>query len=373
MKLHGHNGGLSFYIEYTLTVLLLTTTVAFAKPKETSSMTYKKPAIEELKKKLSPLQCQVTQDGATEKPFHNEFWDHKEPGIYVDIVSGEPLFSSTDKYDSGSGWPSFAKPIAPAHVKERVDLSHGMQRVEIRSQAADSHLGHIFDDGPGPSGKRYCINSASLRFVPVNALEKEGYGQYLSLFPQERSKNQAKFGLSTEIKWPLGDFALKASETKHVATLAAGCFWGVEEIIRSIPGVLETQVGYTGGGTDHPTYKDVSKGNTGHAEAVQILFDPSKLSYEALLSWFFRLHDPTTMNRQGNDRGTQYRSTIFVYNDEQRLTAEAVRSRVDRSGKWKDPVVTEIVAAKGFWTAEEYHQKYLVKNPQGYTCHYLRD
>lgn len=164
-----------------------------------------------------------------------------------------------------------------------------------------------------------------------------------------------------------------AGPARETATLAGGCFWGMEEILRQIPGVVSTRVGYTGGVTEHPRYAQVHAGDTGHAEAVEVVFDPARLSYEELLGFFFRMHDPTTLNRQGNDVGTSYRSAIFYHSAAQRETAARVRQGVDRSGKWPDPIVTEIVAAGPFWPAEEEHQDYLQKNPGGYTCHYLRD
>ena len=154
----------------------------------------------------------------------------------------------------------------------------------------------------------------------------------------------------------------------QTATLAGGCFWGVEELIRELPGVLETNVGYTGGDVPNATYRN----HEGHAEAVEIKFDPTKISYEDILLFFFKLHDPTTLNRQGNDTGTSYRSAIFYHDAEQRQIAERVKARVEKSGAWKRPVVTEIVPSKTFWSAEEYHQDYLRKNPGGYTCHYVR-
>lgn len=144
-------------------------------------MTKIKPEDPTLKEKLSDLQYQVTQCSATEPPFRNEFWNHKKPGIYVDVVSGEPLFSSTDKFDSGTGWPSFIKPIVAENVTEHADTTHGMRRVEVRSTAGDSHLGHVFPDGPGPTGLRYCINSASLRFIARDQMEAEGYGRFVPL------------------------------------------------------------------------------------------------------------------------------------------------------------------------------------------------
>lgn len=165
----------------------------------------------------------------------------------------------------------------------------------------------------------------------------------------------------------------KVNTKTEKATLAGGCFWGVEELIRKLPGVIDTTVGYTGGLLENPTYNDVKKGTTGHAESIEIVYDPLKLTYEAILNYFFRLHDPTTKNRQGNDVGTQYRSAIFYHGDTQKQTAERVKERVQKSGAWKGEVVTEIVPAQKFYPAEHFHQDYLQKVPNGYTCHYLRE
>ena len=160
----------------------------------------------------------------------------------------------------------------------------------------------------------------------------------------------------------------------EVAVLASGCFWGVEEILRAVPGVIDTEVGYTGGTLENPTYEDTHDGQSGHAEAIRVTLDPSVLSYEELLDrWFFRLHDPTTLNRQGNDVGTQYRSAIFPQSSEQRHTAERVIARVAASGKWKRPITTTIEPASAWYSAEAYHQDYLRQHPGGYTCHFLRD
>jgi len=319
-----------------------------------------RPSREELRRKLSPEQFEVVCNEATEPPFQNAYWDNHEPGIYVDVVSGEPLFSSTDKFDSGTGWPSFTRPLEPSNVEEKPDHQFGMVRTEVRSKDGDSHLGHVFDDGPGPGGLRYCINSASLRFIPVDRLEAEGYGRYLPLF-----------GLAAS---GAGAGSATPTSRKEVATLAGGCFWGMEEILRQVPGVLDTRVGYTGGTIANPRYEDLHDGRSGHAESIEVTFDPSVIGYEELLeNYFFRMHDPTTLNRQGNDVGSQYRSAIFYHSEAQRQTAEAVKKRVDGSGRWKKPIVTEIVPAGPFHEAEEYHQDYLQKHPDGYTCHYLRD
>ncbi len=342
-----------------------------------STKQYTKPPVEQLRKSLTGVQFQVTQNAATEPPFDNAFWDNHQPGLYVDVVTGEPLFSSTDKFDSGTGWPSFTRPVEKGRVVEDDDRSHGMVRIEARSAGGGSHLGHVFDDGPAPTGLRYCINSASLRFIPVDKLEAEGYGAYRPLFGKDAHAAAAATPTApapNSCARPAPGEKPGCAPTLETAILAGGCFWGMEEILRQIPGVVETDVGYTGGKSANPSYETVHTGATGHAEAVKVVFDPSKLSYDDLLEkWFFRMHDPTTRNRQGNDVGTQYRSAIFVTSPEQRKIAEQAKARAQASGRWKAPIVTEIVDAGPFTLAEEDHQKYLEKNPGGYSCHYLRN
>ncbi len=176
------------------------------------------------------------------------------------------------------------------------------------------------------------------------------------------------FVVSTLVIFLLGQGHSKEKHMTEQAILAGGCFWGMEELFRKQPGVLATEVGYTGGTVKNATYEN----HEGHAEAIKVSFDPTKTSYKALLEFFFQIHDPTTKNRQGNDRGTSYRSAIFYANDEQKKTAEALIKEIDASGKWPGPVVTEVAPASEFWTAEAYHQDYLQKNPGGYTCHFLR-
>ncbi|HWN82494.1 MAG TPA: bifunctional methionine sulfoxide reductase B/A protein [Candidatus Udaeobacter sp.] len=345
--------------------------------RNSTTETYAKPSDTEIKQRLTPLQYEVTQRDATEPPFRNTFWDNHAAGLYVDVVTGEPLFSSTDKFDSGTGWPSFTRPVEAERVVEKSDRALGMTRTEVRSKSGSSHLGHVFPDGPGPAGLRYCIDSASLRFIPVDRLEAEGYGQYKSLFTSGSSAaptGQSGSATANLCATPAPGDAPGCATTLETAVLAGGCFWGMEDILRAVPGVLETEVGYAGGETASPDYNQVKTGRTGHAESIRITFDPKQISYADLLEkWFFKMHDPTTLNRQGNDVGTQYRSAIFYTSPEQKKVAEEVKARVQQSGKWPRPIVTEIVAAGPFTPAEDYHQDYLKKHPGGYTCHFMRN
>ena len=278
---------------------------------------------EEWKKALTPAQYQVLIACGTEPPFsgiYDHFW---ESGGYHCAACGALLFRSETKYEHGTGWPSFFESASPGALERREDRSAGMIRTEIRCAACGGHLGHVFDDGPPPTGRHYCVNSAALAFRPSAAAPAGG---------------------------------------PETATFAAGCFWGVEEKFGRLPGVLETVVGYTGGRTENPTYEQVCADTTGHAEAVRVTFDPARISYAGLVRAFFSFHDPTQLNRQGPDVGRQYRSAVFYHTEEQRKQAEEIKAEIDRSGRLPGRLVTEIVPAGPFTRAEEYHQKYNLKN-----------
>ncbi len=278
---------------------------------------------------LTPEQDRVAFAAATEPAFCGLYTESMTPGIYVSVVTGLPLFRSSAKFISKSGWASFFEPFDPDHIIERADRSQGMVRTEILEARAGAHLGHVFDDGPAPTGKRYCLNSAALRFIPASA----------ELPPEARPVEA------------------------QTAYFAGGCFWGVEDEFSKIPGVMDAVSGYMGGHTVNPTYQDVCTDETGHAETVKVIFDPARANYLQLLSAFFEMHDPTTANRQGPDVGTQYRSVIFATTEKQEAEARAFISEKQASGSYAGRrIVTEVTRAGVFYPAEEYHQDYHAKH-----------
>jgi peptide methionine sulfoxide reductase msrA/msrB len=283
------------------------------------------------KERLTPEQYRVLRRQGTEPAFCGGYSTFKANGAgdYHCSGCGLRLFESTTAFNSGTGWPSFFQPVAGAVASEE-DTSHGMRRVEVHCARCSGHLGHLFDDGPAPTGMRYCINAISLDF---------------------RARVQP------------GDAPRQAT-----ATFAAGCFWGVEALFRSLPGVIDAQVGYMGGITASPTYQDVCGGDTEHAEVCQVVYDPAKISFGQLLVAFFENHDPTTPNRQGPDVGTQYRSAVFFHDDAQREQSIAYIAAIDGSSRLKRPIVTQVAKAATFWRAEEYHQRYAEKHGHG-LCH----
>jgi peptide methionine sulfoxide reductase msrA/msrB len=271
---------------------------------------------------LNEAERHVIIEKGTEKPFTGRYWDHFEPGVYACRQCGAILYLSGSKFRSECGWPSFDEEITGA-VKRQPDADG--RRTEIVCVACGGHLGHVFEgEKLTEKDTRHCVNSTSLVFVP-------------------------------ESKWTL-----------RKAIFAGGCFWGVEHHFRQVKGVLAVTSGYTGGKTQSPTYPVVCTGTTGHAEAVEVLFDPARVSYEQLARLFFEIHDPTELNRQGPDVGTQYRSAVFYLDEQQKRTAEKLIGLLRAKGF---AVATELVPAGAFWLAEAYHQDYLNKHPERGSCH----
>jgi len=307
--------------------------------------------VAELAKKLSPEAYRITQRSDTEPAFCGNLVDNKKEGIYACVVCGLPLFSSEHKFNSGTGWPSFYREFDPEHVTRKLDKSHGMTRVEINCARCASHLGHVFDDGPKPTGQRHCLNSASLKF----------YEQGEPLPPESRPVATGE----TATPQPA---ATQPAHDYETAYFAGGCFWGIEHYFQEGPGVIDAVSGYMQGRMDSPKYKEVCTDTTGHAETVKVVFDPQRITYRRLLEAFFVMHDPTQLNRQGPDVGEQYRSGIWYTNDEQKRQAEEYVRELAASGRYgKRKIVTQIEPALRFWPAEDYHQDYVTRT--GQACH----
>lgn len=271
---------------------------------------------------LTPTLRQIIQDKSTEYPFTGSYTDHEDAGTYLCRQCGLALFRSQTKFHSGCGWPSFDETI-PDTVKSVLDADG--RRTEIVCARCQAHLGHVFQGEHFTlKNTRHCVNSASLDFVP--------------------------------------DLQVKDTEE---AILAAGCFWGVEYFLKKCPGVLKTEVGYTGGHKQNVTYEEICQGHTGHVEAVRVVYDPSKVSYEEIVKYFFEIHDPTQKNGQGPDIGEQYLSVIFYFNESQKKVAEQVIGKL----RQKEDIATKLVPVSPFWPAEQYHQDYYLKTGREPYCH----
>jgi peptide methionine sulfoxide reductase msrA/msrB len=268
---------------------------------------------------LTPEQQHILKDKGTETPFTGEYNEHFEAGIFICRACENPLYESNTKFNSGCGWPSFDDEIKGA-INRYEDLSSGRIRTEICCSNCDGHLGHVFaGEQITEKDTRHCVNSLSIRFKPYSQLQK--------------------------------------------ATFGAGCFWSVEKLFKATEGVYLASVGYMGGTTDLPTYKQVCSGTTNHAEVIDLYFNAEKVSYITLLNLFWENHNPTTLNRQGADNGTQYRSVVFYHNEQQQEDAE--QSKKEQQQHWQQEIVTQIVPSSTFYRAEEYHQNYLNKNNLG--------
>lgn len=306
------------------------------------------------KKRLTPEQFRILRSKGTERPFCGGLLQNKEHGYYLCAGCNLPLFESNAKFDSGTGWPSFFQPVARENILEEVDRSHGMVRTEIMCMRCEGHLGHVFDDGPRPTGLRYCLNSESLKFVADDQL-KTVAEKIPASTPVQPATTQPGASNSAATQ--------PAQQQRAEAVFAGGCFWCVEAVFEHIDGVYEVISGYSGGDAAMANYEAVCTGRTKHAEVVKIVYNPAKVSYEQLLKVHFATHDPTTLNRQGNDVGPQYRSAIFFASEQEKQIAQAFIDDLTDAKAFKSKIVTTLEPLTGFYPAEAYHQDYAFCNP----------
>jgi peptide methionine sulfoxide reductase msrA/msrB len=285
----------------------------------------------EWKKILTKEQYYIAREQGTERPFTSEHYENHEEGVFICVACNNPLFSSKTKFNSGTGWPSYYAPYASKSLNVATDNSLGMSRDEISCKRCDAHLGHVFDDGPKPTGLRYCIDGIGLKFVPKNAAMASDK---------------------------------MAAQGEAVAVFAGGCFWCEEAVFESIKGVREVISGYSGGKEKTPTYESVGAGSTGHAEAFEVYYDPAKVSFKDLVRVYLASIDPTQVAGQGPDHGKQYRSIAFYKNDNEKKLIDEGIATLSQSGKYKKPIVVEVTAYDFFVKAEGYHQNYVQLHPE---------